>query len=410
MRLAASRKGRAVQGWPGDTAVGAELGAGAEGSSRPAHTLRGNVQSGTVVVLPTVARDLSPLGYVRKVDKLEQVFVSSTYLDLLPARQAVIKTLLEADCIPAGMELFPASDDDRWTLIKRVIDNSDYYIVIVGGRYGSVDEDTGLSYTEMEFDYAVATGTPVMGFIHGAPEDIPAKHVERDEAAAEHLAKFKQKVQQKMCKFWTTPDNLAGDVALSLIQIRKTHPAVGWVRGDRAMTADTRAEMAELRERVVELEQELAGAATVSAEDPSGLAQGADAIALQCSYDYWDGRGRRSSEWEVTTTWDSIFKEIAPVLMDEGSEPQIRKALVGHAIPLFVDQCELPKKAEHASFEVRASSVADVVVQLYALGLIQRGTKKRTVKDVATYWKLTKRGEDHLMKLRARRRPEIAAE
>jgi hypothetical protein len=68
-------------------------------------------------------------------EKREQVFVSSTYLDLKEERQEVIQTLLEADCIPAGMELFPASDDDKWTLIKRVIDDSDYYLVVVGGRY-----------------------------------------------------------------------------------------------------------------------------------------------------------------------------------------------------------------------------------------------------------------------------------
>lgn len=61
--------------------------------------------------------------------------------------------LLEADAIPAGMELFPATDDDQWTLIKRVIDASDYYIVIFGGRYGSIGSD-GISYTEMEFRYA----------------------------------------------------------------------------------------------------------------------------------------------------------------------------------------------------------------------------------------------------------------
>jgi hypothetical protein len=57
-----------------------------------------------------------------------QVFVSSTYRDLQQERQQVMQALLELDCIPAGMELFPATDDDQWTLIKKVIDNSDYYV------------------------------------------------------------------------------------------------------------------------------------------------------------------------------------------------------------------------------------------------------------------------------------------
>jgi hypothetical protein len=94
------------------------------------------------------------------VDRRYQVFVSSTFTDLKEERQEVIQALLELDLMPAGMGVFPASDEDRWTLIKQVIDDSDYYIVIIGGRYGSVDE-AGVSYTEREYDYAVSTDKPV---------------------------------------------------------------------------------------------------------------------------------------------------------------------------------------------------------------------------------------------------------
>ena len=46
-----------------------------------------------------------------------QVFVSSTYQDLQEERQEVMQALLELECIPAGMELFPAANQDQWTLI-----------------------------------------------------------------------------------------------------------------------------------------------------------------------------------------------------------------------------------------------------------------------------------------------------
>jgi hypothetical protein len=88
------------------------------------------------------------------IDRRYQVFVSSTYQDLEEERREIIQALLELDCIPSGMELFPAANDDQWTLIKRVIDDCDYYIVVVAGRYGSVSED-GLSYTEKEYRYAL---------------------------------------------------------------------------------------------------------------------------------------------------------------------------------------------------------------------------------------------------------------
>ena len=91
------------------------------------------------------------------MDKRYQVFVSSTFEDLQEERKEVIQVLLESDCIPAGMELFQASDDDQWTLIKNVIDDCDYYLVIIGGRYGSTNKD-GISYTQMEYEYALKKG------------------------------------------------------------------------------------------------------------------------------------------------------------------------------------------------------------------------------------------------------------
>lgn len=70
------------------------------------------------------------------MDKKYQVFVSSTFSDLIEERQEVMQALLELDCIPVGMELFPAADDDQWTLIKGLIDDCDYYVLIQAGRYG----------------------------------------------------------------------------------------------------------------------------------------------------------------------------------------------------------------------------------------------------------------------------------
>src|SRR5215813_10584151 len=99
------------------------------------------------------------------MDKRYQVFVSSTYDDLREERQEVMQALLELDCIPAGMELFQAANQDQWTLIKRVIDDCDYYLVIIGGRYGSIGPD-GSSYTQMEYEYALSQKKPVIAFLH----------------------------------------------------------------------------------------------------------------------------------------------------------------------------------------------------------------------------------------------------
>lgn len=77
------------------------------------------------------------------MDKKYQVFVSSTYEDLQEERKAVIEALLQMNCFPVGMEYFNAADDSQWDVITSLIDECDYYVLIVAGRYGSIDEATG---------------------------------------------------------------------------------------------------------------------------------------------------------------------------------------------------------------------------------------------------------------------------
>ena len=127
------------------------------------------------------------------MEKRYQVFVSSTYADLKEERQHVIQALMEMDCIPAGMELFPAADEEQWEFIKKVIDDCDYYLLVIGGRYGSTT-DNGISYTEKEFDYAVEQGLKVVALIHGSPQEVPFGKSEKDPAMREKLLACKKKV------------------------------------------------------------------------------------------------------------------------------------------------------------------------------------------------------------------------
>jgi Domain of unknown function (DUF4062) len=43
------------------------------------------------------------------MEKRYQIFVSSTYEDLQEERREVMQSLLKMNCIPTGMELFPAA-------------------------------------------------------------------------------------------------------------------------------------------------------------------------------------------------------------------------------------------------------------------------------------------------------------
>lgn len=355
------------------------------------------------------------------VEKREQVFVSSTFKDLVEERAAVTQTLLEADCIPAGMEMFPASDTDKFDLIKSVIDLCDYYVVIVGGRYGSVDPEAELSYTEMEYDYAVESATPVMAFLHGDPGKLPGEKLDLDNQLREKLDAFRAKAEaSRTVKYWNEPGDLQGKVALAMIQIRKSHPAEGWIRASKAMSPETETELAELRQKVAELTNALGTERRQhQQEDTALLAQGDDEVLLSCSVWFhtqanidagtaFEAR-RREAEGDFGTTWNDILAYVGPALMDEATEHALSAELDQLALGIAMDETD--RIADEDDFgqlsevEVSGESFDDVKVQLFALGLIEKSERKRPVADNATYWTLTDYGRDTLMRLRAKRRP-----
>ncbi len=164
-------------------------------------------------------------------DRIYQVFVSSTYEDLKEERAQVLRALLELDCMPIGMEYFPAASVDQWTAIKALIDNCDYYIVISAGRYGSRSKETKLSYTEMEYDYAIAKDIPTTAFLRSELDELPGRALERTATGRNRLERFRRKLEGRLCKYYSSAHELASVVKSSLTNLTREAPRAGWVRG-----------------------------------------------------------------------------------------------------------------------------------------------------------------------------------
>jgi hypothetical protein len=339
------------------------------------------------------------------MDRRYQVFISSTYRDLVEERREVIQALLEMDCLPAGMEMFPAADEDQWSLIESVIDQSDYYVVIVGGRYGSMTE-AGLSYTEKEYDYAVASGIPVLGFIHADPSDIAAKNTDMDAAVQAKLEAFRTKVQTKMIKTYSSPHELGSVVSRGMMRLMKTTPREGWVRGSAAMTPEVRAEVAELRAQLAELQRSRAeeAAAIGTLPDPT-LDQGDDELLVH--FKYFSDSWAETRQWNYRRnhSWNSILRALGPMMVDEASDVAIKKRFNAYLLDSISGEKDFTS-IERPAVEADIASWEKVMVQLRALGFIRTGQRKRTVSDKATYWVLTETGDHRLVELLALRKTE----
>lgn len=361
---------------------------------------------------------------IMDADKRYQVFVSSTYLDLQEPRAAVVSALLNLDAIPAGMELFPAADDDAWTLIEDVIADSDYYLLIIGGKYGSIDPDLEISFTEREFDTAVRLKKPVMAFLHGEPGKLLAEQTETSDERRQKLAEFREKVEKaKHVKYWTSAEDLAGKVALTWNSFRRRYPATGWIKADQGTTRESLAALAKAQAEIEALKTQLEAARTEAPPGTERLAQGDGRFSLpvHARGEWSDATGypkRSVGVWTpVELTWNRAFGYLGLRMMQEADEPTLESDLCTMA---EFDHGEQIKEELLTEIENRATANGDeryrwwwrglevsdedfqtLLLQFNALGLIEHSKRNRSVKDTANYWTLTPYGHTRLVQLRA---------
>ncbi|NEM98199.1 DUF4062 domain-containing protein [Pontibacter burrus] len=180
-------------------------------------------------------------------EKKLQVFVSSTFTDLKEERQAAVEAILSAGHIPAGMELFTAGDESQMTVIKRWIDESDVYLLILGGRYGSVEAKTGKSYTHLEYEYAIEKKKPHFAVVvTDKALDAKISAIGREALEQEHpkeLKEFKTTVLSgKVVKFWDDYKDIKLAIHETLSEFMYSKDLIGWIRGDNAVNTGALAE------------------------------------------------------------------------------------------------------------------------------------------------------------------------
>lgn len=320
------------------------------------------------------------------MDKRYQVFISSTFADLQEERAKVQKMIMQLDCIPAGMELFPAIDEEQLEFIKRIIDDSDYYLLIIGGRYGSISSEDGISFTEKEYDYAVSKGIKVIALLHKNPEKLSLDKSEIDANAREKLFNFRNKAATgRLVSYWDEINELSALVATSLPRTIKTYPAVGWVRGDSVPSSELYKELNDLRKENELLRDEIQGQGLL--KESSNIAGLSDNIVVSgISTNVTGFLEYTNNNWSIEATWGLLFYTVAPIIFTHARENIIESELskylaVKSGIVTSIDRCEIDTNDFHM-----------IRIQFRALNLINI-----EFADSYPTWSLTAYGEKLLI-------------
>jgi hypothetical protein len=179
-----------------------------------------------------------------------QVFVSSTYVDMREERQAAVEAILTAGHIPAGMELFTAGDESQMQAIKRWIDESDVFLLILGGRYGSIEPNSQKSYIHLEYEYALEQHKPYFAVV--IEENYLKQKVMKlgpDVIETEHtpkLREFRKFVCKHIVRTWSDPRDIKLAILETLSEYSRREDVVGWIPGNEAVNTVVLAEIARL--------------------------------------------------------------------------------------------------------------------------------------------------------------------
>jgi Domain of unknown function (DUF4062) len=174
-------------------------------------------------------------------------------------RQAAVEAILSAGHIPAGMELFNAGNESQLVTIQKWINESDVYMLILGGRYGSIDAKQQISYTEIEYKYALEKGMPVFAvFITDKALNEKIEKLKKlaiEDKEPKKLEEFKKLVLSKVCRPFDDIKDIKIAVLETLNKFSREYNLSGWISGNDIPDYDNLLnENLELKSKLLDLE------------------------------------------------------------------------------------------------------------------------------------------------------------
>lgn len=311
-------------------------------------------------------------------------------------------SLLSMGMIPTGMELYPTEQNNQWKMIQKIIDECDYYVVLVGGRYGTLSP-IGLSYTHREYVYAATKKKPVIAFLHETPEMLPAAQREGSREGDVRFRDFRKLMQERAAIFrqWSTPTDLAEVVRKSMPILVKQNPAAGWVRSGQAVGLSDLREVQDLKKRIEELEKEKHELTSGWRPPLETLARGSDTVALQYSCNVYIKGDCKVTMTSSRLSWDNVFTTVGPQMMSEVPESVMRDALEEAIAARALADVQHSMAKAHAVRNVVLSTASfnQVKIHLRALGLIRKSVAREA--SGQTWWQLTPHGDNTMTQLLA---------
>lgn len=138
-----------------------------------------------------------------------RVFISSTFADLQTHRQLIFDVVGSQKGKAHGMEFFGSRPGAPKEECLAEVRKAHIFVLILGMRYGSIDADSGFSFTQLEYAEAQRLSLPTLAYlIDESRHLVLPKDVEVGEAAS-NLRVLKEAVSRShVVSMFTSPEDL----------------------------------------------------------------------------------------------------------------------------------------------------------------------------------------------------------
>ncbi len=131
-----------------------------------------------------------------------KIFISSTFRDLKEEREKLHKSLKKAGLESLGMEFFVAEPINPKDVCLREVDNADLVFVIVTDNYGTIDIETGKSFTHLEFNRAKDGKKEILAFLQKDPQNQNVQNFQKEIKTSQLTPDYFDNINDISNVFW----------------------------------------------------------------------------------------------------------------------------------------------------------------------------------------------------------------
>lgn len=186
--------------------------------------------------------------------KKYHVFIGSNLDDLKNERRVLPRIVMELGHIPVTADCFDMSGRNDQLLIKKNLEECDYYLIIIAHKLCLPGETSPL---ETEYAWAVKKGIPVIALIIDEKARWKAAKKEQDGEALKKLEEFKKKLAAHTHETWLNTSDLGQKVQSLLIQEMNLNPRTGWVCAAQAIDPAVANELSRLSSENEDLKRQI---------------------------------------------------------------------------------------------------------------------------------------------------------